>query len=184
PGDGGAHYDIVKDIYVTAALLETAGEVLHCFKGLISISSRILQFLHTAENLKNELRHSYTSRGRHESVAEHIWRVVLMAIVLRPQLPANLKWERLLEMLVIHDLAEAMNGDIPIFHSKHAVKKVAERKAMHVLRDMLPSGTGALIYELWEEFESQVTPEAQIANALDKLEAQVQHNEADLTTWL
>src|SRR5262249_24776339 len=65
-----------------------------------------------------------------------------------------------------------------------AVKKVAERKAMHVLRDMLPSGTGALIYELWEEFESQVTPEAQIANALDKLEAQVQHNEADLTTWL
>jgi putative hydrolases of HD superfamily len=148
-------------------------------------AQRLLEFLHLAENLKNELRHSETSKGRQESVAEHSWRTVLLAVLLKNHLSQGLDWERLLTMIVIHDLAEARTGDVPIFEiSLRQQKKQREREAMMEFRSSLPPKTGAWIYELWEEFELKKTNEAKIANALDKLEAQVQHNEANLTSWI
>src|ERR1051325_2336150 len=78
-------------------------------------AKRLLDFLHLAENLKNELRHSHTSTGRAESVAEHSWRTVLIAVLLRNYLSESLNWERLLAMILIHDLAEARTGDTPLF---------------------------------------------------------------------
>jgi len=145
----------------------------------------LLEFLHLAENLKNELRHSETSKGRPESVAEHSWRTVLIAVLLKKHLDQGLDWERLLAMIVIHDLAEARTGDVPIFEiSLREGKKQREREAMMEFRSILPANTGQWIYELWEEFELNKTNEAKIANALDKLEAQVQHNEANLASWL
>jgi len=151
---------------------------------LPSTADALLQFTHLAERLKCELRHSYTSNGRQESVAEHSWRVLLLALLIRPYLPATLNWERLAEMLIIHDLAEARTGDVAIFDLAHSTKSEAERAAIQEFRSMLPAGIGTRIEQLWEEFEAGSTAEAQIANALDKLEAQIQHNEADLSTWL
>jgi putative hydrolase of HD superfamily len=146
---------------------------------------KLLDFLHLAENLKNELRHSETSKGRKESVAEHSWRTVLIAVLLKNHLNRNLDWERLLSMIVVHDLAEARTGDTPIFEIEaREQKKQKERVAMVELHRMLPKRTGTWIFELWQEFEANETSEAKIANALDKLEAQVQHNEADLKSWI
>jgi len=148
-------------------------------------AKQLLAFLHLAENLKNEFRHSRTSRGRRESVAEHVWRTALMAILLKPASARRLNWERLLAMIIIHDLAEARTGDVPIFDAVlRGDKKASEKKAMREFQRMLPRKTGQWLYDLWNEYESQKTPEAKFANALDKLEAQLQHNEADLRSWI
>lgn len=148
----------------------------------------ILHFLHRAERLKNELRHSYTSEGRRESVAEHTWRMALMAVLLVPKLDKKVNFEKLLKMIVIHDIVEIDAGDTPVpLMMQHAgmkeEKERREREAIAAVRSALGE-TGAEIEALWNEFEACETAEARIAYALDKLEVQVQHNEADFATWI
>ena len=145
-----------------------------------------LEVLHLAENLKKELRHSWLSSGRQESVAEHTWRISLMAIFLVPLLKQEVNMEKLLKMITIHDLAEAIAGDIPAFAAE-AIKRnkyVNEREAILVMKDKLPPQIGEELFVLWQEYEEKTSFEAKVANALDKLEVQIQHNEADLSTWL
>ena len=72
----------------------------------------ILKVLALAERLKFELRHSYTSSGRQESVAEHTWRMSLMAVLIEPLLTQKVDTARLLKMIIIHDLVEAEAKDI------------------------------------------------------------------------
>ena len=74
--------------------------------------SSILEVLTLAERLKFELRHSYTSSGRQESVAEHCWRMSLMAVLIEPLLQQKADTARLLKMIIIHDLVEAEARDI------------------------------------------------------------------------
>ena len=76
--------------------------------------AELLEILHTAERLKDVTRHSYTSGGRHESVAEHSWRITLMAFLLRDEFP-ELDMDKVLRMCLIHDLGECFTGDIPAF---------------------------------------------------------------------
>src|SRR6516162_695574 len=72
----------------------------------------ILKVLALAERLKFELRHSYTSSGRQESVAEHTWRMSLMAVLIEPLLKQKVDTARLLKMIILHDLVEAEATDI------------------------------------------------------------------------
>jgi 5'-deoxynucleotidase YfbR-like HD superfamily hydrolase len=72
----------------------------------------ILEFLRSAERLKTTLRSAHTSTGQAESVAEHSWRLSLMALLFRDALP-DINLGRLLSLCVIHDLGEALSGDIP-----------------------------------------------------------------------
>ena len=74
--------------------------------------SSILKVLTLAERLKFELRHSYTSSGRQESVAEHTWRMSLMAVLIEPLLKQKIDPARLLKMIILHDLVEAEAKDI------------------------------------------------------------------------
>ena len=148
-----------------------------------------LQLIKLGEVLKKELRHSWLSDGRRESVAEHTWRVALMAMALESSLPQKVNSEKLLKMIIIHDLVEAYATDIPAFDTMNNVeakqtKVENEIKAIEKIRDLIGGETGQLFYEYWFEFEHKATYEAKVANALDKLEAQIQHNEADLETWL
>ncbi|WP_439879783.1 HD domain-containing protein [Pontibacter sp. MBLB2868] len=148
----------------------------------------VLEVLALAEKLKYELRHSWLSNGRQESVAEHTWRMSLMVVLLEPYLDKEIDTARTLKMVIIHDLVEAEAGDIPAFEVTTAkakeLKQAKELKAIENLRERLGNGIGQHIYELWHEFEDKVTYEARVANALDKLEVQIQHNHADITTWL
>ncbi|MBR4934858.1 MAG: HD domain-containing protein, partial [Anaerotignum sp.] len=73
-----------------------------------------LQILHTTEHLKDVTRHAYTSGGRHESTAEHSWRLCLLAFFLRDEFP-QLDMDHVLRMCLIHDLGEIFTGDIPSF---------------------------------------------------------------------
>ncbi|MVM32485.1 HD domain-containing protein [Spirosoma sp. HMF4905] len=148
----------------------------------------VLDVLKLAERLKFELRHSYTSSGRQESVAEHTWRMSLMAVLMEPHLEQKVDMVKLLKMVIIHDLIEAEAGDMSALDvlrnpSLRLVKQQREIQAIENLRAKLGEPLGPEIYELWFEFEEKTTYEAKVANAFDKLEVQLQHNEADITTW-
>jgi len=137
--------------------------------------SSIIQVLTLAERLKFELRHSYTSAGRQESVAEHCWRMSLMAVLIEPLLTEKVNTARLLKMSIIHDLVEAEARDISALEIlRHPeikeIKAANEQRAIENLRGMLKETNGQEIYELFYEFEEKETYEAKVANALDKLE--------------
>ena len=148
----------------------------------------ILKVLELAERLKFELRHSYTSSGRQESVAEHCWRMSLMAVLIEPLLKQKVDTARLLKMIIIHDLVEAEAKDTSALDilrdpALRLQKQEREKQAIENLRDELQKTNGQEIYELFYEFEHRQTYEAKVANALDKLEVQLQHNHADFSTW-
>ncbi|MCP3781464.1 HD domain-containing protein [Paenibacillus polymyxa] len=141
------------------------------------------------EKLKTELRHSWLSNGRRESVAEHTWLTTLMAMTIEPYLPKKVNGEKLIKMLIIHDLVEIYATDIPAFKTMNSPemrsnKKQNEIQAIEKIREILSDKNGQQFYDLWFEFEGKETYEAKVANALDKLEAQLQHNAAPIETWL
>lgn len=149
----------------------------------------IFKVISLAEKLKNELRHSWLSSGRQESVAEHTWRMSLMAVLMEKNLSKPVNMERLLKMIIIHDLVEAEAGDIPVFNTMNneelkELKAKNELKAISNIRSTLGNDLGEELYDIWMEFENKSSYEAKVANALDKLEVQVQHNEADFSTWI
>jgi putative hydrolase of HD superfamily len=86
----------------------------------------ILEIVKLGEKLKCELRHSWLSDGRQESVAEHTWRVSLMAMLLEPYLDNKLDIVKLLKMIIIHDLVEAEAKDIPAFETLYNKEKMQE----------------------------------------------------------
>ncbi|MBQ5422630.1 MAG: HD domain-containing protein [Clostridiales bacterium] len=140
-----------------------------------------LEILHVAERLKDTPRHCTTTKGRTESVAEHSWRMSLMASLLRHEFP-DLDMDKVVNMCLIHDLGECFTGDIPTF-----VKTDADRAAEDELLDQwvksLPDELSADIAALYDEMNAQETTEAKVYKALDKLEALIQHNESPLSTW-
>lgn len=141
-----------------------------------------LDFLSVAEKLKCNTRHSWTSSGRHESVAEHSWRLAMMAYLLKDEFP-GVDIGRVIVMALWHDMGEAVTGDIPAF-LKTEQDEAAEDDAVAGLLARLPEKKRGEVSVLFAEMHARQTPEARLYKALDKLEALIQHNEADLSTWL
>lgn len=145
-------------------------------------AAAFLEILHQAERLKDDLRHSYTSCGRRESVAEHSWRLALMALFAASDLP-GVDAGKLIAMCLVHDLGEAFTGDIPVFEkTEEDVRREQQRLAEWVAT--LPPPYARELGALFEEMDAQTTPEARAYLALDKMEAVLQHNEAPISTWL
>ena len=144
-----------------------------------------LEILHTAEKLKDTTRHCTTSKRRTESVAEHSWRLALMAILLRGEFP-EADINKLTAMCIIHDLGECFTGcftgDIPTF-SKTDKDRETEDRLLNEWVGSLPAEVSAEFNGLYREMEEQKTIEAKLFKALDKLEALIQHNESPLDTW-
>jgi putative hydrolases of HD superfamily len=139
--------------------------------------SGILEFLREAERLKNVLRTSWTSGGQQESTASHTWRLCLMALVLADDFP-DIDTGRLLKLCIVHDLGEAIHGDIPAIHQDvNAPKADRERADLLTLVAPLPAAIQQTLVALWDEYEGAASPEAKIAKALDKLETIMQHNQ-------
>jgi putative hydrolase of HD superfamily len=146
-----------------------------------------LELLTIAEKLKCELRHSWLSNGKQESVAEHSWRLALMVCLFAPYITQAINIEKTLKMALVHDLAEAETGDIPMFNCADAASKqqkfLNEQKAMLKIKSLLDNDVGQEIYDLWLEYEEKQSYEAKFVNALDKIEAHIQHGEADISIW-
>ena len=141
----------------------------------------LLDILHVAERLKDTPRHCTTSRRRRESVAEHSWRVSLMAFLLRSEFP-QADMDKVIRMCLIHDLGECFTGDIPTF-LKTAKDNEIEESLLGRWIGSLPEGPAGEMQALLAEMEAQQTLEARIYKALDKLEAVIQHNESPIDTW-
>lgn len=144
-----------------------------------------LQFLRMAERLKVTHRSGYTSAGNAESVAEHSWRLCLMAMMLQPEFP-EVDLARLLQICIVHDLGEAISGDIPApeqarrqASGESSGKAEQERADLQLLLAPLPERSREHIMELWDEYEAAATPEAQLAKGLDKLETILQHTQGE-----
>lgn len=141
-----------------------------------------LKIMHTAEQLKNNTRHSWTSTGRHESVAEHSWRLALMACLVQDEFP-EADMDRVIRMCIFHDFGEAFTGDIPAFEKEQSHEDT-EKECIDRWLAGLPDPYKEQLTGLFAEMEAMETLEARIYKALDKMEALIQHNEADISTWL
>ena len=142
----------------------------------------LIDILRVAERLKDTTRHCYTSGGRHESVAEHCWRMTLMAYLVAEEFPqADLT--KLLKMCLIHDLGECFTGDIPAF-DKTAADEELEERLLGEWVDSLPEPIRSEWKALFAEMDARESLEAKIYKSLDNLEAVIQHNESDISTWL
>ena len=140
-----------------------------------------LEILHTAERLKDTPRHCTTSKRRTESVAEHSWRMALMAMLLRNEFP-DTDIDKVMAMCVIHDLGECFTGDIPTF-AKTDSDRAREDELLENWLRALPADISESFTALFDEMNQQKTQEAKLFKAIDKLEALIQHNESPLDTW-
>jgi putative hydrolase of HD superfamily len=137
----------------------------------------VLAFLRAAERLKTVTRSGWTSTGEAESVAEHTWRLCLMAMVLYGR-AEDIDLARLLKMCLIHDLGEAIGGDVPApAQVADSPKAGQERVDLLSLVEPLPAAGRREILELWDEYEAASSPEARLAKGLDKLETILQHTQ-------
>ena len=141
-----------------------------------------IDFLGTVEKLKCHTRHSWTSTGRHESVAEHTWRLAVMALLCADEYP-DLDMNKVIRMCLIHDFGEAITGDIPSFYKTQDNEDI-EAQAIADLMARLPATTAAELTALYAEMDAMETPEAKLYKALDNMEAVVSHNEAPIATWI
>ena len=141
-----------------------------------------LTFLNKIEKLKSVPRHCVTADGVPENVAGHSWRTAMMAYLIKDEFP-DVDMDKVIKMCLLHDIGEAVTGDIPTFEKDESDETV-ERKAIDGLLHILPDTLYAEFSAMFAEMDALETKEARIYKALDKLEAVIQHNESDISTWL
>lgn len=142
----------------------------------------LLEALSVAERLKDTTRHCYTKNGRHESVAEHSWMMTLMAYFMKDEFP-EADMNKVIQMCIIHDLGECFTGDIPTF-DKTKANEETEENLLHNWIKTLPENYANEMIALYDEMAERKTVEAKIYKAIDGLEALIQHNISDLSTWI
>ena len=142
----------------------------------------LLTALSVAERLKDATRHCYTQKGRHESVAEHSWMMTLMAFFMRDEFP-EADMDKVIRMCIIHDLGEAFTGDIPTFEKTSAHEEREEDLLLSWV-NTLPEPYASEMAALYTEMAERKTAEAKVYKAIDSLEALIQHNISELSTWI
>lgn len=159
-----------------------SSDEVHSTYFFINMNARdYLEILHVAERLKDTPRHCTTSKGRVESVAEHSWRITLMAFLLKDEFP-EADIDKVVSMCVIHDLGECFTGDIPTFIKTDADRETEDSLLTQWVKS-LPQEVSERMLALYAEMDAQQTLEARIYKSLDKLEALIQHNESPISTW-
>jgi len=138
--------------------------------------------MNTFEAMKRNTRHSWLSDGRHESVAEHSWRITVMAYFIKDEFP-EADIDKVIKMCLFHDIGEAFTGDIPAF-LKTTEDELKEENIVEKFIETLPDEYRNELIPLFDEMNKLETLEARIYKALDKMETLIQHNEADISTWL
>ena len=147
-------------------------------------TKEFLELLRQAGRLKTTPRHCWTQEDRRESVADHSWRIALMAMLLSGEEEfRGLDMNRVIRMCLIHDLGESFTGDIPAF-KKTEEDAGTEDSLFDRWVASFPEAQKKEWQALLAEMERLETKEAKLYKALDKLEALISHNESDLRTWL
>jgi len=146
-----------------------------------------LAFVSEIGKLKGVLRQTRLAElDRAENSAEHSWHLALAVLALRDQAPAGTDINRVIAMVLIHDLVEIDAGDLFLYAKpeEHARQEQAERAAADRIFAILPAGQGAAMRALWDEFNERRSPEARFARAIDRLQPMLENFEANGGTWL
>lgn len=130
----------------------------------------IVRFILELDKLKGVTRKvKPVGLDRYENSAEYSWQIAMLAAALYPFAAGKLGLDRVIKMLLVHDIGEIDTGDTMVFVEEGAhERKVSERAAVRRIFDTLPAGEGASFVAIWEEFEEGVTPEARFAHAVDR----------------
>jgi putative hydrolases of HD superfamily len=146
-------------------------------------------FLNEADRLKSVLRATTLCDGsRRENSGEHSWHLALYAMVLADQAAPGVDINRVIRMLLIHDLVEIDVGDVPIHaaggtaHGR-AETMAAEARAANRIFGLLPNDLAADLRALWEEFEAAETPDAIFAKSLDRVQPVMANLQSGGGTW-
>ncbi len=138
-------------------------------KGLQGIEA-VLAFIVEIEKLKDVHRHTRpVGLERYENSAEHSWHVCLAALMLKDYADAPIDIDRVIKMLLIHDLGEIDVGDTIIYASETPELKESEAAGVKRILDLLPDGRGDEYMALWHEFEAGQTADSQYARAIDRV---------------
>jgi putative hydrolase of HD superfamily len=130
----------------------------------------ILEFVIEVEKLKSVLRKTRpVGLDRFENSAEHSWHVCLCALMLKDHANDPIDIDRVLKMLLIHDLCEIDAGDTIVYASDTEEVKTKERAGIKRVLGILPEGLADPYINLWTEFEEGVTADAAYAKAIDRL---------------
>lgn len=147
-------------------------------------------FLIEADKLKQVLRATTLADGsRRENSGEHSWHLALYALVLADHAPAGVSIDRVIRMLILHDLVEIDVGDVPIHsqngaaHGSDAVR-AAEARAADRIFGLLPADIGTGLRALWEEFEAAESPDAVFAKSLDRVQPLMHNIASGGGTWI
>jgi putative hydrolase of HD superfamily len=143
--------------------------------------ARQVTFLREIDQLKTVCRRTAVGdRSRLENSAEHSWHIATMAITLAEHAPAGTDIDRVVRMLLVHDIVEIDAGDTFAYDPAGYDDKTArERAAADRLFGLLPGDVGAAHRALWEEFEAGETPSSKFANALDRFSGLLQNTAND-----
>jgi putative hydrolase of HD superfamily len=151
--------------------------------------SPFLEFILATEKLKEvERRTSVIGTSRRENSAEHSWQVALLAMVLKDFSCEKVCIDRVIKLLLVHDLPEIIVGDT-FFYSNDREGDAAsslsnkEREAAIELFSSLPDSIANELLELWEEFENRQSPESKFAHALDRIMPGLQNYFSNGGTW-
>lgn len=131
---------------------------------------QIVDFILELDKLKSVIR-KVRPRGldRYENTAEHSWQITLLALSLAHSASEPVNIDRVIRMLLVHDIGEIDAGDTIVF-AEHgwAEQKAAERRSVERIFGLLPDHTGTPLLALWQEFEESQTAEARFAHAIDR----------------
>ncbi len=145
-----------------------------------------MAFLTEADRLKSVNRATTLADGsRSENSAEHSWHVALYALVMGEHAPDGVDTDRVIRMLLLHDLVEIDAGDAPIF-GEHDTAALEAREAAAASRlfGLLPDRQGAGLRALWDEFEANETPDARFAKSLDRFHPPNQNLASGGGSWV
>nr|WP_216859356.1 HD domain-containing protein [Sulfitobacter aestuariivivens] len=147
---------------------------------------RQIAFLNEADKLKSVVRGTtLCDASRYENSAEHSWHLTLYAMVLADQAGPDVQIDRVIKMLILHDLVEIDAGDNPIFGSHDpAAVEVQEQAAADRIFGLLPNDLDNDLRAIWEEFEAAKTPSAQFAKSLDRFQPPMQNLQSGGGSWV
>lgn len=131
----------------------------------------VVEFILEIDRLKAVTRKvKPMGQDRYENSAEHSWQLALLALSLAPHADAGTDMDRVVRMLLVHDIGEIDTGDTLAFvEHGWAERKAAELAAVTRIFGLLPEGERELMLELWREFEAAESREARFANAIDRV---------------
>ncbi|WP_341198925.1 HD domain-containing protein [Lentibacter algarum] len=153
------------------------------------MSSRLdaqMAFLMEADKLKQIVRGTTLADGsRYENSGEHSWHIALFALVLGADAPSDVKVDRVIKMLLLHDIVEIDAGDAPIFGDHNATEMAAKEEAAATrLFGLLPPDQAQSFRALWDEFEAAQTPDARFAKSLDRFQPPNQNLASGGGSWI